>query len=165
MEIDRIISALERRTTIPDDGFSFDEINTALDAAIALLKAQQENRLVILPCQIGAVVYTIKQEYEPCLRDPDFCPHSHGHVKCKSETWKCPHDCPVRMVVQRNVCKGFEVREAKPLALSDAGDWEYYEEFFAFHSDYGHYLTREEAEQKADELNSRTLNGEGESLC
>lgn len=160
MEIDRIISALERRTTIPGGGFTFDEINTALTTAISLLKAQQEDRLVVLPCAIGTPVYVIKQAQEPCLRDPDICPHSHGHVMCLGDAFKCQRDCPVSMDVIREVCRGFEVRDTNPIPLSHAGRWNKDSgDFTPFYSDYGHYLTREEAEKKAAELNSHVPMG------
>lgn len=53
------IEILERRTTIPGDGYTFEQINEALDLAIAalrgptreLVEADGDGRCVVLPCK------------------------------------------------------------------------------------------------------------------
>lgn len=109
--------------------------------------AEEDGRLVSLPCKMGCSVYTIKEEFFNC----DECEHkAESHYNPKIMRRSCDMDnhahCPLKIV--EHTVGGFEVSSGlhrKP-KVSGPGEWGYegLKEFCGY--DCKWYLTYEEAE-------------------
>ena len=110
-----------------------------IDHLLELKKAEQDGRLVVLPCKVGDTVYEIRNNTDAC----NGCQHYNG-IYGSGESW-CAQidDVDLRYypnIAERPLCEKqfMEVVEHKPEI-----DW-----IFTHRNDFGKtvFLTREEAE-------------------
>lgn len=77
ISIDTIIKVLERKSTIPNDDFTYEEINDAIDKAIDLLAEKK-----------GNWIDSLDSDYFKCSRcgcsnadDSEYCPSCGAYMK------------------------------------------------------------------------------------
>lgn len=118
--------------------------------------AEEQGRLVILPCAIGSTVYTIKENYFDCKN----CEHkAHARYRdyiqkaaCDMDGWRCP------LSVEEHIVEGFEVGQGETgcAEVSAPGAWGY-EGLETFSGRDGKwYCTRAEAEKALKLLEEST---------
>ena len=92
MKIEEAIAILERKTTIPNDGYTWEQVEQAIDAAITALHFMQE---ILAPADCGLPI----QSFTPEAGEPiDFPPTHIDRSKwkpcdnCKKACWNCKHN-------------------------------------------------------------------------
>ena len=123
---------------------------TALQAEAERMRAENEaykadveaGRMVRLPCQIGDVVYTIKERYFDCgecrYSDESKYDAKIDRYCCDMEDRRCP------LEIQERIVRGFDIGEN---GVSDPGEWGYEGLEYFSGADGKWHLTREAAEQ------------------
>ena len=146
---------IDRLAAYEDTGLEPEDVLTALEMAHLFAelrkleevkKAESEGRLLILPCKLGEIVYTIKEDYFNC----EECTYKNeAHWNSKIARRSCDMDnhdhCPLK--IEEHVVKGFEVSgDSAGICISAPGEWGYegLEHFSGYDGKW--YRTREEAE-------------------
>jgi len=124
-----------------------------------LWKAYQSKRVAVLPCKIGAKVYTVERILFPCERGIGLC--KHGDSLCWSEGDPIPaFVCPDLYEIKTNICQGFTVGEDEDgnISVSRPGEWGYegLETFGMYDADL--FYTKKEAVAKLQLLQTRNYN-------
>jgi hypothetical protein len=118
-------------------------INTfgvSIDRLREICEAERDGRLVLMPCKVGDMVYTIKENYFDCENCPhgdeaEYDPELH-QISC-SQNRRCP------LTIEEHIVEGFNISKS---GLSDPGEWGY-EGIEIFRGVDGEWhLTRAEAE-------------------
>ncbi len=118
----------------------------ALKLIPELIKQYENGLIVVLPCNAGDTVYTIKESYFDC-ENCQYGNEAHydkeiGRVCCDRENQHCPY------VISEHIPEGFEVskNKNKKWELSLPGEWGYegLEQFSGINGKC--YFTRSEAE-------------------
>lgn len=144
-EIERILDAYGRGMTLRTENAQRLEIikDISTGRLRELAQAEKEGRYVRLPCKVGDMVYTIKEDYFNC----ESCPYGkeakydpiQGNPSCDF-----PEGRHCSYIIKQNRCEGFEVGEK---GAGNPGEWGYegLEEFYSV-ADFGLYYSREAAE-------------------
>lgn len=108
--------------------------------------AEEQGRLVVLPCKVGDTVFTIEENYFDC----ENCMHKdRASYQDSIQRMACDMDVHCPLNIEEHIVEGFNIGKGKTgyAEASAPGKWGYegLETFYGFDEKW--YITREAAEE------------------